>query len=81
MLPLKANMVGYKGHISARIEQKGTGYDNKALHKITKPHFTPKKSLIPFSFNSLKPNTMNRVMNYRLGNNPITLDTQLAKLI
>ena len=52
MLPLKANMVGYKGHISARIEQKGTGYDNKALHKITKPHFTPKKSLIPFSFNS-----------------------------
>jgi len=77
-----ANMSGFMGHTTARIQSKGTGYDNKSLHKFKAVPKIPNRVVAPPSYSSLRNHTMNKVVNYRLGNNPlITQDTQLASMI
>lgn len=76
--PTKA--YGLKNGVTARIAKKGTGYGNKALCKASKAPISPKKAMVPPSIKGLRTQTMNRVTNYRFGNNPITQDTQMSNL-
>ena len=75
-----SSMAGFMGGVTARIVMNTMGYE-KPVMKLAKSTFKSKPHMSAPSVRTLRTHTMNRVVNHRLGDNPIASDTQLSNLI
>lgn len=67
---------------TARLTPRGSYYHGSAGRRVKKIQtpLRPERS-IPSTIPSLRKQTTNRVVNYRIGKSPVSLDTLLSKLI